>query len=93
MIKRANERVEEIYSLIISEDKDLALTETQKTTMKDLFVQKMQALVDFNKSDEKDNKEAQNAFQKKHNVKIFKENMSKEQLTAFYNGRKKKNKK
>ena len=93
MIQRANERVEEINSLIISEDKALALTETQKSTMKDLFAQKMKALVAFNKSDEKDSKEARNAFQKKHNVKIFNETMSKKQLTAFYNARKKKNKK
>ena len=93
MRQRANVQVEEINSLIMSEDKALALTEDQKTTMKDLMAQKIQALVAFNKSDKKDDKEAVSAFHKKHNVKIFRENMSKEQLTAFYNGRKKKNKK
>ena len=93
MIKRANERVEEINSLIISEDKALALTETQKTTMKGLMAKKIQALVAFNKSDKKNSKEARNALQKKHNAKIFNEIMSKKQLKAFYNARKNKNKK
>ena len=88
MIKRANERVEEINSLIISEDKALGLTETQKTTMRDLMAKKIQALVAFNKSDKKDSKEARNAFQKKHNVKNFNETMSKNQIRAFFNARK-----
>lgn len=82
--------IENVNSLIISEDESIALTEDQKTKMIDLTVQKRLEIQTFKKSDKKDDNEALKAIQNKYNVQIFNETLSKEQKVALNNARKKK---
>lgn len=85
-----NKEIENVNSLIISEDESIALTEDQKTKMIDLTVQKRLEIQTFKKSDKKDDNEALKAIQNKYNVQIFNETLSKEQKVALNNARKKK---
>ena len=82
--------IENLNSLIISEDEALALTEDQKTKMIDLTVQKRLEVQAFKKSDKIDDNEVLKAIQNKYNVQIFNETLSKEQKAALKNARKKK---
>jgi len=89
MVTRANNQIEKINSLIESEDKALALTKDQMKTMKDLTLQKMQAISAFRKANGSDDKEGIREIQKEYNTKIFKETMSSEQMKAYRTAQKK----
>lgn len=89
MVTRANNQIEKINSLIESEDKALALTKDQMKTMKDLTLQKMQAISEFRKANGSDDKEGIREIQKEYNTKIFKETMSSEQMKAYRTAQKK----
>jgi len=87
--KTADQAVEEINAILTAQNKDLALTDSQKVQMKDLVTQRNQEVADFKKSNKGD-KEGLKAIMKKYNTKIYHETLTKEQIVAFRKGRKSK---
>jgi len=91
MKERANVLVEEMNSQIISEDKGLSLSESQKINIGELMTQRMQAVKELKKSEENEEKrkEVQKALNKEYNQKIYSNILSKEQRLALREARKK----
>jgi len=87
--KKVEQSVNEINALLMAENEELALSDSQKAQIKDLMIQKSQEVADHKKSDKSEDKEALKVIMKKYNTKIFNETLTKEQMTAY---RKAKNK-
>ena len=91
IIKNAKGALAEINSLIVSEDANLALSETQQVEIEKLLVERMIKIRDLKKSepDEKKFKEARKPILDEYNKKIFVESISKEQRMAYQAANKK----
>lgn len=78
--EKANEWVNNLNTEITSTDESLALTETQKTQIVAIQVERLMELKKAKKAGA--DKEANKAINKKHFQKIFKEVLTKEQMKA-----------
>jgi hypothetical protein len=91
IIKNAKVALAEMNSLIVSEDANLALSETQQAQIEKLLVERMTKVKDLKKSepDEEKFKEARKPILDEYYKKIFVESLSKEQRTAYQTANKK----
>ncbi|WP_067146412.1 hypothetical protein [Pseudotamlana agarivorans] len=85
LIEKANQKVEELNTDIITGDKTQALSEAQKSEIQKLYIERTQAIRKAKKAGADDTETK--AIIKNYNQKVFKEVLTKEQIKARKKGK------